>query len=192
MSVLLSAIGHSGEFEIAEPRSEIPIDSSVEVDDAVCGVALAKAKDAAAQINKPDALIIAADTAVVLGDAVVLGKPRDKEEAVQMLKLLSGRTHAVVSGVAFVQDKREHTFCEWTEVKFRKLSDSEIVRYVTSGDAYDKAGAYGIQGGAAIFAESISGDYYNVVGLPLCRLAVEIAGFADERQQSILEKLYNA
>jgi septum formation protein len=94
-----------------------------------------------------------------------------------MLKLLSGQTHTVISGAALLRGTRERTFAERTEVTFRTLANEEIERYVSTGEPLDKAGAYGIQGGAAIFTEGISGDYYNVVGLPLCRLAVEIKEF---------------
>ena len=119
--------------------------------------------------HEAEDVVIAADTIVVC-DGKILGKPKDPEDAARMLRLLSGRTHQVMTGLTVLyQDKvRSHT--EVTQVTFRELSDSEILGYVRSGEPMDKAGAYGIQGGAALFAQGICGDYYNVVGLPVCRL----------------------
>ena len=114
-------------------------------------------------------VVIAADTIVVC-DNVILGKPRDREQAVSMLKMLSGRDHQVMTGCTVVRGDRMETFTEITDLHFRPLSDREIRTYVESGEPMDKAGAYGIQGGAALFCERLSGDYYNVVGLPVCRL----------------------
>lgn len=114
-------------------------------------------------------VVIAADTIVVCCDRI-LGKPRSEEEAVEMLRLLSGRDHQVMTGVTVLTDKDCITFTDVTDIHFRQLSDSEIRRYVASGEPMDKAGSYGIQGGAALFAEKMVGDYYNVMGLPVCRL----------------------
>ena len=114
-------------------------------------------------------IIIAADTIVVCCGKV-LGKPRTEDEAVQMLQLLSGRDHQVMTGVTVLTDRECITFTDVTDIHFRELSDGEIRRYVASGEPMDKAGAYGIQGGAALFAEKMVGDYYNVMGLPVCRL----------------------
>ena len=116
-----------------------------------------------------DDVVIAADTIVVC-DNRILGKPRDKEQAVSMLKMLSGRDHQVMTGCTVVRGDRTETFTEITDLHFRALSDREIRSYVETGEPMDKAGAYGIQGGAALFCERLSGDYYNVVGLPVCRL----------------------
>lgn len=116
-----------------------------------------------------DDVIIAADTIVVLDD-VILGKPQNNEDAVIMLKTLSGRTHEVLTGVAvFYQDKKAMAV-EKTFVSFRILTDAEILKYVATGEPMDKAGAYGIQGLGALFVDSIVGCYNNVVGLPLTRL----------------------
>ena len=114
-------------------------------------------------------LIIAADTIVVC-DGTVLGKPHSTQEAKQMLRLLSGRAHQVMTGVTVLWGGKAHSHTEVTDVIFRPLSDAQIDAYVASGEPMDKAGAYGIQGGAALFVERIAGDYYNVVGLPICRL----------------------
>lgn len=116
-----------------------------------------------------DCVVIAADTIVVCDD-VILGKPRDTEDACRMLRMLSGRTHQVMTGMTVRCQDRICSCTEITQVTFRELSDGEIRRYVDSGEPMDKAGAYGIQGGAALFAQSLSGDYYNVMGLPVCRL----------------------
>ena len=114
-------------------------------------------------------VVIAADTIVVC-DGKVLGKPRTKEEAEQMLQLLSGRDHQVMTGVTVLCGQKEETFTEVTQLHFRSLSMQEIRAYVATGEPMDKAGAYGIQGGAALFCEKMTGDYYNVMGLPVCRL----------------------
>ena len=113
--------------------------------------------------------VIAADTIVVC-QGKILGKPHSYEEAVSMLQLLSGRDHQVMTGCTVLKGDRAETFTEVTDIHFRELSEKEIRRYVDSGEPMDKAGAYGIQGGAALFCEKMVGDYYNVMGLPVCRL----------------------
>ncbi len=114
-------------------------------------------------------VVVAADTIVVC-DNQVLGKPKDRQQAVAMLKMLSGRDHQVMTGCTVLRGQESRTFTEITDLHFRTLSDREIQKYADSGEPMDKAGAYGIQGGAALFCEKLSGDYYNVVGLPVCRL----------------------
>ena len=116
-----------------------------------------------------DDVIIAADTIVVLGDRV-LGKPHSPEEAKEMLRALSGRDHQVMTGMTVLRGERAVTVTEITDIHFRPLLESEIDAYVKSGEPMDKAGAYGIQGGAALFAQRMVGDYYNVMGLPVCAL----------------------
>lgn len=116
-----------------------------------------------------DDIIIAADTIVVC-QGRVLGKPRDEADARQMLRLLSGRDHQVMTGLTVVKGDAERCITEVTDIHFRDLTDREIEAYVASGEPMDKAGSYGIQGGAALFAEKMVGDYYNVMGLPVCRL----------------------
>jgi len=134
--------------------------------DEVARVSHLKAEAVAAQ---PDALVIAADTVVVC-DGQILGKPRDPEDAYRMLRLLSGKTHQVMTGMTVMQGNKRVTCTEVTDITFRLLTDQEIWDYIATGEPMDKAGAYGIQGGAALFAREIHGDYYNVVGLPMCRL----------------------
>ena len=114
-------------------------------------------------------VVIAADTIVVCGGRV-LGKPHSEEEAVSMLRLLSGRDHQVMTGGTVVTGETREIFTEVTDIHFRKLSEREIRAYVATGEPMDKAGAYGIQGGAALFCSRMVGDYYNVMGLPVCRL----------------------
>lgn len=114
-------------------------------------------------------VVIAADTIVVC-QGKVLGKPHSEEEAASMLRLLSGRDHQVMTGCTILFGDRAETFTEVTSLHFRPLSEKEIQKYVQSGEPMDKAGAYGIQGGAALFCEKLEGDYYNVMGLPVCRL----------------------
>ena len=114
-------------------------------------------------------LIIAADTVVAL-DGRVVGKPADGPDAFAMLSALSGRRHQVYTGLTVVCGAQRLTEHEVTAVTFRSLSSAEICAYIATGEPMDKAGAYGIQGRGALFVEGIEGDYYNVMGLPVCRL----------------------
>ena len=118
---------------------------------------------------EPADVVIAADTIVVC-QGRVLGKPHSKEEATEMLRLLSGRDHQVMTGCTILHGGHCETFTEVTDLHFRPLREGEISRYVESGEPMDKAGSYGIQGGAALFCQRMAGDYYNVMGLPVCRL----------------------
>ncbi len=122
--------------------------------------------------TRPDAVVVAADTVVVV-DGVILGKPTTPDEAAEMLRRLSGRTHSVTTGIAVTCGRSGVTLADdsTTAVQFRALSPEEILRYVASGEPMDKAGAYGIQGRAALFVEKLEGDYFAVVGLPLALLA---------------------
>ena len=122
---------------------------------------------------------IAADTIVVCCGKV-LGKPRDAEDARRMLSLLSGRDHQVMTGCTVMRGSRAVTFTEVTDLHFRPLLPQEIRRYILTGEPMDKAGAYGIQGGAALFCQRMEGDYYNVMGLPLCRLGQVLRDMAPE------------
>ena len=115
-------------------------------------------------------LVIAADTVVVL-DGHILGKPRNETEAAYMLSRLSDRTHEVYTGLSIRRDKLVYTTHQITSVRFRSLTEADIARYVKTGEPMDKAGAYGIQGFGAMLVSAISGDYFNVMGLPVCLLA---------------------
>lgn len=126
-----------------------------------------------------DDVIIAADTIVVCCGKV-LGKPRDAQDARRILSLLSGRDHQVMTGCTVMRGSRAVTFTEVTDLHFRPLLPQEIRRYILTGEPMDKAGAYGIQGGAALFCQRMEGDYYNVMGLPLCRLGQVLRDMAPE------------
>jgi septum formation protein len=138
-------------------------------------LAAAKAELVAQRAVGP-AIIVAADTVVTL-DNTVFGKPRTTEDARQMLEKLAGRTHSVISGVALIRlpDVERREFHEITHVQFGPLDDEEITRYLASGEPFDKAGAYAIQGRAGRYITRIEGCYYNVVGLPLARLCAALA-----------------
>jgi septum formation protein len=130
---------------------------------------LAQAKASAVAVGHPGRLVLGADTTVVI-DGEILGKPVDAEDARRMLRLLSGRWHQVLTGVALIRigaDPLERVTHQTTEVKFAPLSGEEIDWYVGTGEPMDKAGAYAVQGQGAIFIEQIRGDYWNVVGLPI-------------------------
>jgi septum formation protein len=132
-----------------------------------------------------DDVLIAADTIVVC-QGRILGKPRDEAEAYAMLRLLSGRDHQVMTGVTVLRGDEERVFTQITDLHFRELSDKEIYRYIATGEPMDKAGAYGIQGGAALFCEKMDGDYYNVMGLPVCRLGETLKELAPELMGELL------
>ena len=124
-------------------------------------------------------VVIAADTIVVC-QGKILGKPHSPQEAAEMLRLLSGREHQVMTGVTVLRGDREAVFTEITDLHFRDLTEGEIQRYVATGEPMDKAGSYGIQGGAALFCSRLVGDYYNVMGLPVCRLGETLRQLAPE------------
>jgi septum formation protein len=150
--------------------------------DLVQRLAAAKADLVAARAIGP-AIVIAADTIVAL-ENLILGKPRTSEDARQMLERLSGRTHSVYTGVALIRlpDAERLEFTEVTHVHFKSLSAEEIANYLSSGESFDKAGAYAIQGRAGRFIPRIDGCYFNIVGLPLSRLCKELSelGWSEE------------
>ena len=137
-------------------------------------IALAKAEAVAAR--SPGSLVLGADTVVVVDDQI-LGKPRDQNDSCRMLRLLNGRWHQVLTGVALVNDVtgQSKVAHEVTDVRFAEMSDEEINWYVATGEPMDKAGAYAIQGHGALFIKEIRGDYFNVVGLPV-RLLYRLIG----------------
>ena len=136
---------------------------------------IAKEKaDAYIPMMQPDELIITADTIVWL-DGEVLGKPRDREDALQMLRTMSGRTHEVFTGVCITTTDWQRSFTAQTEVRFATLSEDEIIYYVDNFKPMDKAGAYGVQEWIGfIGVENISGSYYNIMGLPVQKLYREL------------------
>ena len=127
-------------------------------------------------------VVVAADTIVVC-DGLILGKPKNEEDAFRMLRLLSGRDHQVMTGMTVLRGDKRITCTEVTDIHFRQLSDREIQAYIRTKEPMDKAGAYGIQGGAALFAEKLVGDYYNVMGLPVCRLGQILRQIAPEMME---------
>ena len=135
----------------------------------VARVGAEKAKAVAASCGADD-IIIAADTIVVV-DGQILGKPKSEADAVRMLNLLSGRRHEVMTGLTVLHGGSIQSRVVRTGIEFRALSDREIDAYVATGEPMDKAGAYGIQGRASIFVRHLDGDYFCVMGLPLCPLA---------------------
>jgi septum formation protein len=141
-------------------------------------VEVAKRKAQAVAEKIAEGMVIGADTIVVLGGKI-LGKPVSESEAGDMLRLLSGKTHCVFTGFAIIDrpSNRAVAGVEKTEVTFRELDEAEIIAYVRSGEAMDKAGAYGIQDASAVFAERLNGCFYNVVGFPLTRFYVALRTF---------------
>ena len=163
---LLRQIGIEPLVEPAHVDETVPEGTSPE--EAVVALAESKAREVVAHHRGEDLVVLGADTLVVV-DGTALGKPEDDAAAAEMLSRLSGRTHQVVTGVAVIAAATGETRSgrATTEVRMRPLSDGEIAAYVASGEPHDKAGAYAIQGRAAVFVEGIVGDHSNVVGLPL-------------------------
>ncbi len=163
-------------FEIRVADIDETMDSRKSPFDEVARVSRAKAQAIPREEND---VVIAADTIVVCSGQV-LGKPRDAADAMRMLSLLSGRDHQVMTGMTVLRGEKCVSCTEVTDIHFRTLSEKEIRNYVATGEPMDKAGSYGIQGGAALFAEKMVGDYYNVMGLPVCRLGMILKEIAPE------------
>lgn len=166
---LLSII--TPDFRIIPAVGEEKADRTLPPDRYVCELARHKAEEIAAQY--PEDTVIGADTVVAVGGEI-LGKPTDKADAIRMLRLLSGTEHHVYTGVCTICGNKNKTFAEDTVVRFFELTDTEIEDYTATGEPFDKAGAYGIQGIGALLVSGITGDYYNVMGLPVGRLAREL------------------
>ena len=170
---LLSAAGIKFEVIVSDADESVVSKDNVPVNLYVQELALIKAAAVAKSVlNDKSAIIISADTIVTV-DGVVLGKPRDEEDAFNMLKILSGRSHEVYTGYCVMRISDAYTVCNnvKTIVKFKELSDDKIRRYIATGEPMDKAGAYGIQGMGGMLVEEIEGDYANVVGLPVSALS---------------------
>ena len=172
---LLSQVGLT-DFEIFIPQADESYNPDALPEEIVCSICRKKGQSAQEQLQDPEALLIAADTMVFL-DGLRLGKPRDEADAFAMLSALSGRTHHVCTGVTVCQGSRTETRSETTAVTFRPITEREIWSYIHTGDPMDKAGAYGVQGKAALFVSGIQGDYFNVMGLPLHLLGQMLAEF---------------
>lgn len=164
------------EFDVV--KSDIDEKSSDGTKPNILAMALAFEKANSVAINNVNDFVLGADTIVAI-DGIVLGKPRDKDEATKFLKLLSGRTHEVITGFSIIclNEKIKIIDCEVSEVKFKKLSDIEIDEYVNDDEPYDKAGGYAIQGKASKFIESYHGDYDNIVGIPKDKLKKYLLNF---------------
>ena len=172
---LLSGLGMPFEVRVLQDIDETYPDD-LPVNEVARYIAKEKA-DAYRRIIAPDELIITADTVVIVGDEI-LGKPVDEADAVRMLKLLSGRTHQVTTGVCLLTAEKESCFDVTTDVTFKALSDDEIHYYVNHYRPFDKAGAYGIQEWVGyIGVTGLHGSYYNVMGLPVQRIYQELTKY---------------
>ena len=164
-----------GEFGIVVPHADEGYDPAMSPQEIVCHISREKARAAAALCGAED-LLITADTMVFLDDKR-LGKPADEAEAFRMLSALSGREHLVCTGVTVRRGDTARTEAETTTVRFASLTPEEIRWYVATGEPMDKAGAYGIQGKGALLVEGITGDFFNVMGLPIRRLRRMLEAF---------------
>lgn len=160
-------------FEVIPSDAEEVVPKSISAEDTAEFLARIKAKSVGEKYA--ESTVIGADTCVIIENKI-LGKPKDKTDARQMIKLLSGRTHKVITGCAIAKGNKMTAFSVETEVEFYTLSDSEIEDYINTFEPYDKAGSYGIQGKASLFVKGIKGDYFNVVGLPIAELNRKLKG----------------
>ncbi len=158
------------DFRVISADIDETVNSALPVCDEISRLSYNKAVAVSNSVQKDD-VIIAADTVVVF-DGKILGKPSSTKEAARMLKTLSGNTHDVITCVTVLKGNKHLTRAVTTKVTFRKITDNEITGYINTGESMDKAGAYGIQGRASKFVSHINGDYFNVVGLPICTLSI--------------------
>lgn len=156
------------QFAVMAEDVDETMDPALPIEQEIVRVSRSKALAVQRSVS-PEDVIVAADTMVCV-DGRRLGKPRDGADAARMLRLLSGRAHTVVTGLSVVRGARFESCAVTTDIHFRPLSEAEIAAYIATGEPLDKAGAYGIQGRAAIFVDRLDGDYYNVMGLPVCAL----------------------
>jgi septum formation protein len=182
---ILRAVGWP--FETLAPNVD---ETRARDEDAVVYVKrVARAKAEAVAGKRESGLVLAADTVVVIGSEI-LGQPRDAEDARRMLRLLSGEWHDVLTGVALLRPGKEDRCLvdhESTRVQFSQMSDTEIDWYIATGEAMGKAGAYAVQGRAALFIKKIEGDYFNIVGLPI-RLVYELSRqMRDHRSKNLIQ-----
>lgn len=163
------------EFTVKASRIDEKMDPFAHPSDEVARISLAKAQAVVGSCN-PEDIIISADTIVVC-DGLMMGKPHSESEAFSMLRRLSGRDHQVMTGLTVLGGGRTENLTVTTTLRFRALSDQEIRNYIATGEPMDKAGGYGIQGFASMFVVGLDGDYYNVMGLPICTLTVLLRRF---------------
>lgn len=159
---LLEKCGYS--FDVIVADIDESIDSSLTLENAIQQLAYKKAKKIFD--DYPDAIVIGSDTIVSINKKI-LGKPKDEQEAFNMLKLLSGKTHEVITGLTILTKEKTYNHVSVNKVTFYDLSDEEIYKYISTKEPMDKAGSYAIQGIASRYIKSIDGDYYAIVGLPV-------------------------
>lgn len=162
---ILKTIG--AEFDILPADTDETLPCNLSADAAVTEISKRKA-DCISKAHPHD-FVIAADT-VVCANGQIIGKPKNASHAYEILKMLSGSSHFVLTGFTLCLDGKSYSDCVSTRVFFRELSDEEIISYINSGEPMDKAGAYGIQEKASVFVTGIEGDYFNVMGLPICEI----------------------
>ena len=168
-------LGHIGiSFEVCVSAADENVASGLSPEEIVEALAVRKAE--AVFANRPEDIVIGADTIVVL-DGEILGKTKDESEARHMLHSLSGRKHWVYTGVAILSEQKNESFVSATEVEFYPLDDEEIRNYVSTGEPMDKAGSYGIQGYGSVLVKRIEGDFYTVVGLPIAEVARRLRNY---------------
>ncbi|MCD7772802.1 MAG: Maf family protein [Ruminococcus sp.] len=163
------------DFEVIPAEVYEHVDLIIRQDKISETVAIRKAK----AIDESGALIIGCDT-IVLCDSKIFTKPKNRADAFNMIKSLSAKTHRVISGVCLKKDKKIKSFSVETQVTFYPISDEDATWYLSTGEPFDKAGAYGIQGYGSVLVKKIDGDFYNVVGLPVSRLKRELIAFTSE------------
>ena len=169
---LMELAGYDFEVLCADIVEVVPEEAMPQ--EVVMSLALQKAQAVAAEHK--EAVVIGSDTVVAL-DGKILGKPHSEQEACEMLRSLSGRTHKVFTGVAIVCGGKVKNFFDETDVEFYSLGDDEIKKYVATGEPTDKAGAYGIQGKGSVLVKRINGDFFSVMGLPIAKLYREMSDF---------------
>mgnify|MGYP000006415802 FL=1 len=169
---LMELAGYDFEVICADIVEVVPEEAMPQ--EVVMSLALQKAQAVAAEHK--EAVVIGSDTVVAL-DGKILGKPHSEQEACEMLRSLSGRTHKVFTGVAIVCGGKVKNFFDETDVEFYSLGDNEIKKYVATGEPTDKAGAYGIQGKGSVLVKRINGDFFSVMGLPIAKLYREMSDF---------------
>lgn len=166
---LMELAGYSFDVVCADIIETVPENASP--DEVVMSLALQKAR--AVADSHPNSVVVGSDTVVAL-DGKILGKPHSTEEACEMLRALSGRTHKVYTGVAIICGNKVKNFFDETDVEFYPLDEDEIKEYVATGEPMDKAGAYGIQGKGSVLVKRINGDFFNVMGLPIAKVYREM------------------
>lgn len=171
---LLERVGLT-DFVVRVPEVEESFPGGLPPQEVVSYISREKA-EAAAKLCGPGDIVITADTMVFLDDQR-LGKPRDEAHALEMLTALQGRRHTVCTGVTLLQGAKRLTQSESTDVFFRSATEEELRRYIATGEPMDKAGAYGVQGRGALLVERLEGDFFNVMGLPVLRLARMLESF---------------